>query len=64
MDEFNAFLRKPYVLALLGVIILLTSTFEVMDVSIIFLKMKAAYGIFILGIYNFLKGIGGMFEDE
>lgn len=64
MDEFNAFLRQPYVLSILGVIILLTSTFDVMGVSILFLKMKASYGIFLLGIFHFLKGIGQMFEES
>ncbi len=64
MDEFNAFLKQPYVLSFIGVMILLTSTFEAMNISIIFLKMKAVYGIFFLGIYHFIKGIGGMFEDE
>ena len=64
MDEFNAFFRQPYVLSILGVIILLTSTFDVMGVSILFLKMKASYGIFLLGLFHFLKGIGQMFEES
>lgn len=63
MDGYNAFFRQPYVLSILGVIILLTSTFDVMGVSILFLKMKASYGIFLLGIFHLLKGIGQMFEE-
>lgn len=64
MDEFIAFFKQPYVLSIIGVIILLTSVFDVMGISILFIKMKASYGIFLLGIFHFLKGISQMFEDS
>lgn len=64
MDGFIAFFRQPYVLSILGLFILLSSTFDAMGVSILFLKVKASYGIFLLGVFHFLKGIGQMFEED
>ena len=63
MEEISNFLKRSDVLSILGIILLLTAVLDVTGASILFLKIKASYGVFVLAVYHILRGITQFFEE-
>lgn len=63
MEELGNFLKRSDVLSVIGIVLLLTSVLDVTGASILFLKVKASYGVFLLAVYHILKGISQFGEE-
>ncbi|MEK7431974.1 MAG: hypothetical protein AABZ74_02485 [Cyanobacteriota bacterium] len=64
MDALKDFLKYPQIPLTLGVILIITSFLEVMDVTILLVKIKMSFGILILGLYHIIKSISTITDSE
>ncbi len=63
MEDLNNFLKRSDVLSILGIILILASILDFTGISILFIKIRLSYGLFLLAIFHILKGITQFFEE-
>ena len=64
MEVIKNFLKSPIVLSIIGIILILSSLFDVMGVKFLFFKVKLGFGVIILGIYLITEAIPNIVEDQ
>lgn len=64
MDKLKLYLKYSQTLSVLGIVLILTSFFDIAGIPLLFIPLKLTLGVFLLGAYHIVSAVVQLVEPE